>query len=123
MYDLSKSSTFSGRSAPLVSGNGKTSNASTTAKIASVRSGSNGEVMCNDATSGANMEPILENITAVPTPAFLTTVGYSSPVKRYKAGRDTYNNCYDGLFGRANLRILTDIPIIPIPANSTLGQS
>lgn len=89
MCILSKSSSFSGSSVPLVSGRGITSKPSNADKTANVRSGSMGEVLCSDATIGANMEPILENITAVPTPAFLTTVGYSSPVKRYKAGKDT----------------------------------
>lgn len=78
----SRSVTVSGRMVPLVSGSGKI-------RIVSVNAAadrmSRGKAVCTSSKeiiSGEIIEPILENITDAPTPTFLNTVGYSSPVNR-----------------------------------------
>lgn len=72
---LCKSSIFSGNTVPFVSGKGITSRASTVANIDKISRGNKGVTSCSAITSGASIEPILENITAAPTPALRTMVG------------------------------------------------
>lgn len=60
---------------PFVSGSGKIKMVSKNDKEAIISKGIFEFMSSNDMTIGESMEPILENITLTPTPAFLTTVG------------------------------------------------
>lgn len=56
--------------------------ASVKATAARIFNGKNEHFSYSEIIKGANMEPILENMMDIPTPAFLKTVGYNSSVKR-----------------------------------------
>lgn len=61
------------------------------AQIASIINGKNGTDCPMDTTNGEIILPTLEKVIQAPTPTFLITVGYNSPVNKYKVGVATLN--------------------------------